>query len=580
MMREWVEAMFESYPNFKDCSLQTFDDSKIWNQSLARIFENKEDNYTLLDQLEKDGAGIFFSVNSMKKWKRDQESVIWINVWITEIDWMDKKDQLRLVELSPIKPSMIIESKNSLHLYWFAKDWTEEKRNYICNWLRNFFDGDPAVVDISRVLRLPWYYHQKNKSDKFLIEVLEANRIFYTEKEMLNAFKDNRSIPEIKQSIVQKETILRQSFNDDYFWERIKAIDSKIVLERLSWSSLVNWESFSFKRNSSWEYQIYVNWKSTWKRIDSKWKIGAVWHRTNWVFWYWNCNWKELYQRIKNEFPEMIQSKKVKVKKKLRKVSEWEKYFSFWLDKLDKAFGMPWIWDLVVVWAYPSMGKSEFNYFMARENCKNTKVAYFCLELPEKSMKSRLARNMVWISKYNRQIKNYSEHQKVRYEEKLKKLNKYDIKYLSYEERPDIIKLTKEIIDLSEQWYELFFIDNLWNIWWNNNEIERLWNISSTLRSLVWSLNICIFCLHHLWKPKGNDLFTAWWLWKFRSTQKIIDDATIVLEIFRDLDPTVKEKSYDKARVELWQYKDTFWWVTGMEDMFFDNWEYVENFIL
>jgi phage shock protein PspC (stress-responsive transcriptional regulator) len=50
---------------------------------------------------------------------------------------------------------MIIESNSSYHLYWFAKDGTKENWNKVCNGLRNYFDGDPAVVDISRVLRLP-----------------------------------------------------------------------------------------------------------------------------------------------------------------------------------------------------------------------------------------------------------------------------------------------------------------------------------------------------------------------------------------------------------------------------------------
>jgi replicative DNA helicase len=43
---------------------------------------------------------------------------------------------------------------------------------------------------------------------------------------------------------------------------------------------------------------------------------------------------------------------------------------------------MPQTGDFVVLAGYPSVGKTEFNYFMARENSSKNKVVYFALELP------------------------------------------------------------------------------------------------------------------------------------------------------------------------------------------------------
>jgi hypothetical protein len=42
-----------------------------------------------------------------------------------------------------------------------------------------------------------------------------------------------------------------------------------------------------------------------------------------------------------------------------------------------------------------------------------------------------------------------------------------------------------------------------------------------------------------------------------RGTQKILDNSTQVFEVYRDLDPE-NNNVQDKARVTLYQYKDTF----------------------
>jgi len=76
-MKIQIEALFEQYPRFADCTIQTFDDNKERkDKTLARLFENKEANYTYLEQLNAKGAGIFFSVNPMIAGKRDKESVV------------------------------------------------------------------------------------------------------------------------------------------------------------------------------------------------------------------------------------------------------------------------------------------------------------------------------------------------------------------------------------------------------------------------------------------------------------------------------------------------------------------------
>jgi hypothetical protein len=51
-MKDEIQALFDSYPNFKDCSLQTFDDMKDRaDKSLAKILNNTDNSYKELDRL-------------------------------------------------------------------------------------------------------------------------------------------------------------------------------------------------------------------------------------------------------------------------------------------------------------------------------------------------------------------------------------------------------------------------------------------------------------------------------------------------------------------------------------------------
>ena len=55
------------YPNFKDCAIQTFDDdSNRKSRELAKIFHASTVDRQLVKNLNTAGAGVFFSVNSMK----------------------------------------------------------------------------------------------------------------------------------------------------------------------------------------------------------------------------------------------------------------------------------------------------------------------------------------------------------------------------------------------------------------------------------------------------------------------------------------------------------------------------------
>ena len=125
---QMVEELMEfvnKYPMFARCAIETHDDNKE-NKSPTLYSRSPEIDIEKLTHLNQQGAGVFFSINPMVPGKREKEAITDIVTWACDIDHLSKEEQWILVEKSPIKPSCIVESKRSLHLYWFAKDGTKK----------------------------------------------------------------------------------------------------------------------------------------------------------------------------------------------------------------------------------------------------------------------------------------------------------------------------------------------------------------------------------------------------------------------------------------------------------------------
>lgn len=254
--------------------------------------------------------------------------------------------------------------------------------------------------------------------------------------------------------------------------------------------------------------------------------------------------------------------------------------FTWWVDSLNKRFGRPWKRDLITMFWYMSSWKTEFTYFVARKNAEiGNKVCYISLELPEFDMKLRIARKRAGISKDDAQTGNYSLNQKEIVNKEMEKMNNFEDLYIIKPEDCGIGWIEKTIHEYYDKWCRLFVIDNLDKIPWNENDNVRQQEISSKLQDIKNEFNICIILIHHAKKPFNSQqqYMPAWMVW-LRGSQKILDNSTQVFEVYRDLDP---ENEWDeiKARVTLYQYKDTFEGANGSVDIYFNKWDYTEKWI-
>ena len=249
---------------------------------------------------------------------------------------------------------------------------------------------------------------------------------------------------------------------------------------------------------------------------------------------------------------------------------EWWIDMPDWLGVFDKG-------DLAVLAGYPSSWKTAFTYFLAKHNAKiGNKTLYISLELRPRDMWLRLARKKYWVTKKQWQYRNITDQQMEGIKREYNKLkNTKDLKVISYENPPSIEVIERSILKYKKLWYDLFFVDNLGKITWESNENNRFSNITGRLQTLKNNEDICIVLLHHLSKPQQRIMqYSPGWVWAIRGSQKIIDNATLVFELFRNLDPDI-ESEEEKAMVELILYKDTMDGATWVVKLRFHKWDYL-----
>jgi len=235
--------------------------------------------------------------------------------------------------------------------------------------------------------------------------------------------------------------------------------------------------------------------------------------------------------------------------------------------------GKPDLNELIVFFWYMSCWKTEFCYYMARENAQiGNKVWFISIELDEYNLKLRIARKRACIDKNMFQNQTYTDTQRILMKDEFEKIDKMKDIFIV-----NPINDTNHIIDeirrLYDQWCRLFVIDNLDKISGVENDNARYQYITSSLQNLKNELPICIILIHHAKKPlnKIQSYSPAGMSW-LRGSQKIMDNATQVIEIWRDLDPDIIQE--EKDRVVLYQYKDTFEWWNGKVTIYFSKWDY------
>lgn len=285
-------------------------------------------SYEKAKYLNSMGYAVYSLVNEFKDPIRLSLNLKKIRYFFVETDDISKKEIIKKLKLC-LKPTYLIETKNGFHIYYGIKEdivgdiGKDRAINFYENFNRRrlipFFCGDRKVYDVPRILRTPGFFHWKkyplwNEYQKpFLITKVIDSGITYSISELKKQFPEIIADDQKKKELAKAVNLTYESVSsEDNIFARFNSLNAQDVLKRLSGSISVNKEKFSFKPNST-GYQILVNGKSTGNWIDTKGKIGGGSNtNTGWLVWYQrkvfnysDTNWKEIYEIIRKEFPEL-----------------------------------------------------------------------------------------------------------------------------------------------------------------------------------------------------------------------------------------------------------------------------------
>ncbi len=166
-------------------TFQTFDDSKKKRKGLSTIAHGTIDqNSARLESLNERGAGVFWMVNAGDLKGRKRENVQRVRAVFVDLDGAP----LQPILDSQLTPHVIVESSPSkYHAYWLVDDLPPSEFSTAQQQLATRFNGDKAVKDLPRVMRLPGFMHCK--SEPYLTHILRANDArHYQRSDLIDAF--------------------------------------------------------------------------------------------------------------------------------------------------------------------------------------------------------------------------------------------------------------------------------------------------------------------------------------------------------------------------------------------------------
>ena len=153
-------------------TFQTFDDQKNRDdKSLVRVLHGTfEEHYTTLANLNRQGAGVYVTVNETDLKGRRLENIVRPRAVFQEADRPGTPEPPLtshiVVESSPRKFHRYLLVEKDQHIEW--SEWESVMRRMVAA-----HGSDPNAKDRARVLRLPGFYHQKNPTAPHLVQILE-----------------------------------------------------------------------------------------------------------------------------------------------------------------------------------------------------------------------------------------------------------------------------------------------------------------------------------------------------------------------------------------------------------------------
>jgi hypothetical protein len=172
---------------------QTFDDNKDRKaQRLGRTLHGPLDqHWQTLVRLNDLGAGVFVAINAVRPGRpRKLEFVERIRAIWQDMDTPFTGEY-------PLHPSITTQtSLGKMHRIWCADGLSAQQHQAIMRRMTASYGNDKGVIDLTRVLRLPGFWHMKDAANPQPVRLIDATGVIYTAGEVLQAFDPVWEAPE------------------------------------------------------------------------------------------------------------------------------------------------------------------------------------------------------------------------------------------------------------------------------------------------------------------------------------------------------------------------------------------------
>lgn len=171
-------------PNIEEFTFQTFPDAECDkdNKELTRTLHGTlKQHFDTLCSLNDRGAGIFVTVQETNLKGRKEVDILNIRAYFCDHD-------NKLPDTYHLEPTFIVEtSGNKGHSYWVLNDYEKaNKENFqsLQNRLIEHYQSDKACKDLARVMRLPGFFHNKDKDNPQMVKTFVVSEKTYTKQEI------------------------------------------------------------------------------------------------------------------------------------------------------------------------------------------------------------------------------------------------------------------------------------------------------------------------------------------------------------------------------------------------------------
>lgn len=555
---------------FEGSVFQTFKDRPDAKGYPQVFFEYDEQRFESINQ---GGCGIYFTPNFFKG-GRKEENLIYINAVFADVDlakegqMYDKGEMetkklefMGKLEYLELPPNFVIHTKNGLQPIWrvFDGEVSEESKKKFKTILGGIIQltkgmgsyGD-QVKDLSRVLRLPGFYHMK--SDPFLCTVT----FFHDEKfyldQLLEFFPFQQEEKKVDQKFlngkpvekglvfieIEKIPIEELAVRAFAYVGRSASFDKqkRLILDGRLTGTFVGKTGDGFMASSS--HEPFKGNRVT--------VVASILKVTN----------SEAYVWIREQYG--LDEKKLKVEKDFAEKVEiiqkpTKKYYSWGTDGLTHNFGPIKRDTYSIIGASSGVGKTTFCLNMAFKNADlGHKVLYVSLEMTKKDLFEHLARKAanqtIWEEIYDE----IPGGKKTRYQERLDELeNKENLTIRGISGQSNI---TFEYLEkLMEGDWDLIFVDNFNLIVKENgkNQYEHEGELSSKFVTYAYEKQTPLVVVHHYSKAGHKETMKT--SYSLSGNAKIVNDAHRIVLLERkyfeeDDEPTPKDRSRMKVTLD------------------------------